>query len=113
MFIKLSKLFIVLLIPVAIIGGAVRVLTTDAFLAFEYGRSDFPADPYGFGTQQRFDLASMDVHYVQAHLPADALARAALDGQPVYNPREVVHMADVRSVFTGLFTVWDLVLVTL
>lgn len=96
---KILKFFFTLLIPVLIMTAAVRLLATDQYLAFEYGKATFPPDSFGFTSQQRFILASTNVHYVRAHLPQDELAKQTLYGVPVYNAREVSHMVDVRSVF--------------
>lgn len=95
-------------IPVVVVGGAVRALTTDAYLALEYGKPSFPPDTYGYTPQQRFDLASTATHYVLTHLPDDALSGQTLGGASVYNPREVTHMVDVRAVFRSVLDVWHL-----
>ena len=101
---RLKTLFI-LLIPILILTTALRLLATDQYLAFEYGKATFPRDPFGFTYRQRFILASTNIHYVRAHLPNDELSKQTLDGIPVYNTREVSHMADVRTVFKAvLFT---------
>jgi integral membrane protein (TIGR01906 family) len=99
---KILKLCFTLLVPILIITAAVRLLATDQYLAFEYAKADFPPDSYGFTSQQRFILASTNIHYVRAHLPNDELAKQTLYGVPVYNSREVSHMADVRSVFQSV-----------
>jgi integral membrane protein (TIGR01906 family) len=85
----------------------VNALTTDTFLAFEYSRSSFPPDLFGLTRRQRFVLASTNIHYVRAHLPNDELAKQTQDGAPVYNGREVVHMAEVQRVFQGVFRAWQ------
>jgi integral membrane protein (TIGR01906 family) len=103
---KSLKLLIMLLIPILIIGGVLRVLATDAYLAFEYNKAGFPSDPFGFTDRQRFILASTDLHYVRAHLPGDELSKQSLNGVTVYNPREVSHMADVQAVFQSILRVW-------
>lgn len=103
---KILQCLIILLIPVVIVLGAARSLTTDRFLAFEHGRAGFPSDPYGLTSRQRFTLASTNIHYVLAHLPDDELAKQTQDGMPVYTPREVTHMADVRAVFQSAMQVW-------
>lgn len=105
--IQFTKLLTILLIPLFIIGGSVQILTTDAYLAYEYGRDNFPPDTYGFSAQQRYELASSNVHYVRGHTPNNALAKEVLAGQAVYTPREVEHMADVRAVFQAIFSVWQ------
>ena len=110
---KLLKMLLVLLIPILVILGSARLLATDTYLAFEYGKTSFPPDVYGFTPQQRFELASVNVHYVRAHLPDDALATHKLDGTLVYNPREVSHMADVQSVFQTILRVWQVAFVLL
>jgi len=104
---KTLQLIIILLVPVLIIFTATRFLTTDRFLAYEYGRAGFPPDPFGFTERQRFVLASTNVHYVLAHLPDDELAKQTQDGVPVYSSREVTHMADVRAVFLFVMRTWQ------
>ncbi|MBM3180313.1 MAG: TIGR01906 family membrane protein [Chloroflexi bacterium] len=103
---QILKLLIISLITIFIVGGAVQILATDSYLAFEYGKASFPPDSFGFTQQERFDLASSNIHYVRAHLPSDALSIQTLNGAPVYNPREVMHMADVQAVFQSVLRVW-------
>ena len=111
--IKLMKVLLVLLVPILVILGSARLLATDAYLALEYGKRSFPADVYGFTSQQRFELASVSVHYVRAHLPDDALATQKLGGTLAYTAREVSHMVDVQSVFQAIVRVWQVALVLL
>ena len=110
---KILKLLIILLITIFIFGGAVRLLATDPYLAFEYDKASFPPDPFGYTQQERFDLASSNIHYVRAHLPSDVLSNQILNGAPVYNPREVSHMADVQAVFQSVSRVWQAVFILL
>lgn len=100
---NLLKALLVLLVPPIILFGSARLLATDAFIAFEYGKADFPPDVYGFSPQQRFELASTNLHYVLAHLPDDALATQTLNGSLVYSQREATHMVDVQSAFQSVF----------
>jgi integral membrane protein (TIGR01906 family) len=102
---KILKLFITLLVPILVIGGATRLLATDSYLAFEYNKTSFPPDAFGYTQRQRFVLASTNIHYVRAHLPSDELSRQSMNGVPVYTAREVSHMADVRAVFQSVFRV--------
>ena len=104
---KLLKPLLIVLIPVILILGSARLLATDSYLAFEYGKASFPPDPYGFTTQQRFILASTNIHYVRAHLPDNELSKQTLNGIPVYNEREITHMADVQAVFQIIMRVWQ------
>lgn len=107
------RILIVLLTPILIILSSVRLLVTDEYLSFEYGKASFPPDSFGLTKQQRFDLASSNIHYVRAHLPEDALSVQILNGAPVYNPREESHMVDVRAVFQSALWVWRVVLILL
>ena len=107
------KLLTSLLVIIFIVGGAVQLLATDSYLAFEYGKASFPPDPFGYTQQERFELASSNIHYVRAHLPNDALANQTLNDAPVYNPREVSHMVDVQSVFQSVSRIWQAVFILL
>lgn len=110
---KILKVIIVLVIPILLIFGSARLLATDTYLNFEYGKSSFPSDAYGFTPGQRFILASTNIHYVRAHLPNDELSKQTLNGVPVYKEREVSHMADVQSVFQTLLRVWQFAFILL
>jgi integral membrane protein (TIGR01906 family) len=102
---RILKTLLVLLIPILLVFGSARLLATDSYLAFEYGKASFPPDSYGFTRQQRFCLASTNIHYVRAHLPDNELSKQTLNGAPVYNEREVSHMVDVQSVFQVILRV--------
>ncbi len=104
---KVSKILVVFMTPLILILGSARLLATDTYLVFEYGKTSFPPDLYGFTSQQRFILASTNIHYVRAHLPNNELAKQTLNGVPVYNEREVTHMADVQAVFQIILRVWQ------
>lgn len=101
------KLFIILLIPIFIVSGTARLLATDSYLTFEYSKTSFPPDMFGYTNRQRFILASTNIHYVRAHLPDDELSKQFMNGVPVYNSREVSHMADVQTVFQSVLRVWQ------
>ena len=110
---RILKTLLVLFIPIILVLGSARLLATDAYLAFEYGKTSFPPDSYGFTPEQRFDLASSNIHYVRAHLPGDALSKETLNGAPVYNEREVTHMVDVQAVFQAVLRVWQVAFILL
>jgi integral membrane protein (TIGR01906 family) len=110
---KILRTLTIFLIPLIIILGMVRLLATDAYLAYEYGKPSFPPDTYGFTAQQRFILASTNIHYVRAHLPDNELSKQILNGSMVYNEREVAHMADVQAVFQLVLRVWQFALILL
>jgi integral membrane protein (TIGR01906 family) len=104
---QILKLLTAVLVTIFIVGGAVQLLATDPYLTFEYGKASFPPDTFGYTQQQRFILASTNIHYVRAHLPNDELSKQTLKGAPVYTSREVSHMADVQAVFQSVLRVWQ------
>ena len=112
-FTQILKLLTILFVIIFIVGGTVQILATDQYLAFEYGKASFPPDPFGYTLQQRFILASTNIHYVRAHLPDNELSKQFLNGVPVYNLREVSHMADVQTVFQSVTRVWQAVFILL
>jgi hypothetical protein len=60
------KSLIALLIPLVLVLGSARLLATDMYLTFEYGKDGFPADAYGLPTGNA--LTSPDQYTMCAHL---------------------------------------------
>jgi integral membrane protein (TIGR01906 family) len=112
---KTLQLIILVLLPVVTVVGIVRVLTTDAYLAYEYGKASFPADVFALPTGSRLALASSNFAYVRLGLPIGALASQSIGVEPVYNERELAHMLDVQRVYrTATSTAgWSLGLILL
>lgn len=108
---KILRFFQVLLVPVILIGGSVRLITTERFLEFEYGRSGFPPDLYGFSSSQRLSLASKNLDFVRDGLELTSLSQQKMVGLPVYNQRELDHMQDVQNVYQAVWRIWQLSLV--
>ena len=101
---------ITVLLPVLLVIGSVQLLNTDEYLAFEYGKASFPADPFGFESTQRLDYASVNFSYVRENQPIDALARLRLGDQPIYNARELKHMEDVQKTYQMTTRIWHFAL---
>jgi integral membrane protein (TIGR01906 family) len=101
---------LVILLPVVLILGAVRLLATEQYLAIEYSRSDFPPDGFGFDYADRLNYASATVRYMRDGLSLKALAELQWAGQSLYNERELIHMQDVQNVFQATSLVWMLAL---
>ncbi|MBE0409204.1 MAG: TIGR01906 family membrane protein [Anaerolineales bacterium] len=108
---RFFQVIIVLLIPVFLVLGSVRLLVTDRYLAFEYGKTSFPVDPFGFDQSQRLENASTNFRYVRENQPVEVLAGQQLGEQPLYNARELNHMQDVQSVYQIAMWVWRSALV--
>lgn len=96
---KLLKILIIVLLPIAILAGSIRLLATTQYLTYEYGKPVFPADPFGFTKAQRFDHAAATIRYVRDSLPVSTLEVLQHYGTPLYNQRELKHMIDVQIVY--------------
>jgi integral membrane protein (TIGR01906 family) len=105
---KVFQYFQVLLIPIFLLGGSVRLISTERFLEFEYTRPGFPPDPFGFIPSQRLSLAAKNLDFVRDGLSITSLSQQELGGLPVYNPRELAHMQDVQDVYQAVWRVWQL-----
>lgn len=110
-----SLSFIVaLLIPLALIGLALRLLLTTAFLHIEYNMPRFPPDEYGFTKEDRLKWAPYAVEYLVNNADISYLGDLRFDdGTPLYNERELSHMQDVKQVTRGALNVWYVTLAIL
>jgi len=107
--IKALKFIFILTLPLFLLLGSVRLLAGDQYLAFEYGKSDFPPDPYGFTPSQRLTIASANLRFVREDLAIEALSSQVLNGEPVYKARELSHMLDVQKVYQSVWHVWQVI----
>ena len=105
-FVRLLKTLIAVLLPLVLIIGPVLLLVTDQYLAVEYGKADFPRDPFGFDQAQRLAYASANFRYVREGQPIETLAAQRLGDTPLYNKRELKHMQDVQNVHQAVWLVW-------
>ena len=103
-----------LLIPLALIGLGLRLLLTPVFLRVEYNLPYFPADSYGFTTADRLKWAPYALEYLVNNADISYLGDLKFeDDTPLYNERELSHMADVKRVVKGALTAWYVTLVVL
>ena len=67
----------------------------------------FPADTYGFSTADRLHWATLTWRYLVDTSETSSLAALRFsDGSPLFNEREVSHMADVKAVLQIAFAAW-------
>jgi integral membrane protein (TIGR01906 family) len=92
---QVAQLAIVLALPVFLVLTNVRLLMSEAFLRYEYGKSGFP-EPMGFTTEDRMAFARASIDYLLTDAGIEALRDLADDSGPIYNQRELRHMADVK-----------------
>lgn len=104
---KLIGYLIIVLVPLVLILTSVRLLLTPQYVYVEYHLPGFPADPYGLTQAQRLEYAPLALEYLlndegiaflgDQHFP---------DGSPLYNERELQHMADVKGLTQVILNVW-------
>jgi len=93
----------VLAIPICLLAADLRLVTGHWFARWEYGKADFPPDPYGLSTADRARLAEVSIDYLATNADISLLADLRLpDGRPAFNERELQHMADVQAVFNQI-----------
>jgi integral membrane protein (TIGR01906 family) len=90
---------ITLLFPVILALVSVRLVMTPLFLQLVYNRSGFPEDYYGLTTTERLEYAPLALEYLLNDEDISFLGnRHFPDGLPLYNPSELRHMQDVKTV---------------
>jgi len=96
---KVLRIYLTLILPIILLVSSVRLVMTPAFLQFEYGRSDFPTDPYGLSQEDRLRLAPYAVDYLLNSEDITYLSQLRFpDGISMFNIRELQHMRDVKAV---------------
>jgi integral membrane protein (TIGR01906 family) len=98
---------VTILVPGALVLSAVRAMMSPAFLNIEYNLPNFPADPYGFSTQDRLYWSRYALNYLLNDAGISYLGDLRFqNGQPVYNERELQHMVDVKATLNKALLFW-------
>lgn len=98
---------VTILVPLALLGLAIRVLLSPIFYKVEYNMPYFPPDEYGFTKADRLKWAPYAVNYLVNNADISYLGNLKFDdGKPLYNERELSHMNDVKRVTQGALRVW-------
>lgn len=105
--ISVTRFLIALSIPLFLLTSAIRIVFITPFMDYEYNRPGFPPDQFGFSTADRMKYGKLSLDYLFTNAGIDTLANAKLaDGSPLYNERELSHMADVKTVLHLRATIW-------
>jgi integral membrane protein (TIGR01906 family) len=97
---------LVVIFPVLAVLVSVRLVMTPLFLQVEYNRPGFPADFYGFTTQDRLNYAPFALDYLLNDAGIDYLGDLTFpNGTSLYNSRELGHMVDVKVVTQWAFRI--------
>ena len=111
------QLYFSLAIPFLLAVAGTRLLLSEQFLHFEYGRPGFPADRYGFTAADRRAYGSYALHFLFSAEGNDYLAALRLPGDKCWNnaarardcamfsERELRHMVDVKRTTTLAFSI--------
>jgi integral membrane protein (TIGR01906 family) len=117
-----------ILVMIALVLIAVRLLIFPLFPALEYRMPGFPADPYGFTLEQRLEYSRLSVNYLtndagisflgDLRFPEGQQAplsscRPPEDCTRLFNDSELGHMLDVKNTVTAAMRVLNGALVLL
>jgi len=103
LFPKICSWCVAVLIPFVLLMISIRLLITPLFARFEYNLPGFPEDPYGFSLEDRLKWAEPTIDYLVNSADISYIGTLTFeDGEPIYNDLELSHMADVKSVVTGM-----------
>lgn len=81
----------------------ITLIISPAYPQYEYGRSNFPLDPYGLTQAERLDLTLTAISYLErsepAHQIVHLLENQVLPGSsnPLYAQAELDHLIDVKN----------------
>jgi integral membrane protein (TIGR01906 family) len=97
--VRVLQIILTIIFPVLLVLINVRLVMTPAFLQFEYNRPRFPEDFYGFTREDRLRYAPLAIDYLLNGEDIGFLGeRRFPNGTPLFNPRELRHMRDVKTV---------------
>lgn len=97
---RIWQIIVAVSFPLVLIGGVIRLVASPYFSWIEYFRPGFPADMYGFSSQERLNAGAYVVDYINNLAGREYLAGLKdRDDQPLFKTGEVSHMADVKTVY--------------
>lgn len=101
---RILQVLIAVFFPVILLAGSIRLLTTPLFLWIEYHRPGFPADEFGFSTEDRMTYGSHTMDYLLNWAGPRYLGElVGPGGQQLFLESEVEHMRDVKWVLALSF----------
>ena len=102
---RLAAIAIVISTPLVLFLANLHFLASPLFIQAQYAKPGFPSAP-GFTDAQRLSYATATLEYLRSGQSIQALQKLEHDGQPLYNVRELIHMADVKAVMYWAFVVF-------
>ncbi|HWQ04264.1 MAG TPA: TIGR01906 family membrane protein [Longilinea sp.] len=111
---KVVSFLVTIAIPLFLLMTAIRVLFQPLFLQIEYRAPGFPEDSFGFSLQDRLMWGGISMEYMFNNQGISFLGDQRLpDGSPLYNDRELGHMADVKVLVQLMIRVWTVLFAAL
>lgn len=95
---RIAQTLLAILAPIVLLIGVVRLVASPVFLWLEYHRPGFPADQYGFTTDDRLHYGSAGMDFLFNASGARYLQQLQADGTAVFTDAEISHMVDVKWV---------------
>ena len=115
---------VTLALPFLLVSASVRLLLSYEFLRLEYLRPGFPADPFGFTTEDRLEYGMHAIDFLFHAEDSAALAARRIPRQKcwqpadtatdcrLFNSNELRHLEDVKRIVTLIFVlalIWGIV----
>jgi len=89
------KLLLILAIPLFLVSTNVRLLLSPSFVRYEYSKESFP-EAEGFSPEGRVSTAEATIFYLLSDKGIGFLRGLESEGRPIFNERELTHLADVK-----------------
>ncbi len=97
---RIWQVLIAVFFPVVLLSLAIRAIASPVFLWVEYNRPGFPADGFGFSSDDRTTFGSYAVDYLNNFTGSRFLGDlVGGNGSRLFQAGEVSHMADVKGVY--------------
>ena len=111
---QILSIILSLMIVFFILTSVILLLLNSIFLTLEYHSPNFPDDPYGFTLQDRMYWSKLSVEYLINESDISFLENLKFpDNAPLFNERELSHMADVKRLVQAVILVWCVVTIIL
>ena len=102
-FLRLLGVVVIVGLPPVILLSGLYLLMSPVYIGYEYGKAGFPP-AMRLSDEQRQAAAVECIRYLRTGVGIEALQRLRGSEGPLFNERELRHMADVKVVTRGAFT---------
>ncbi len=107
-FFSALKVLLILAIPPFLLLTNIDLLTSSAFVRYEYGRADLPP-AVRFSPEERLSVAEKAVLYLRSDAGIELLGELKDEKGPLFREKELTHMIDVKALWQRAFA-WQRIL---